>query len=155
MSKRPYLGSVPSQRDPIIFLLDESLVPGVAKALSLVGYSVHTIEDVFGRRGVKDPEIIDWCGRNNAVWIHVDDAARREHARDISASKISTVWIRRSKAGLSGKDQLARLALKLTAIEFRLSSSRRPIHFELTASGTTEEPRVRLRDVTSDQNRRG
>ena len=78
-------------------MLDESLVPGVARALSLVGYSVHNVDDALGRRGVKDPEIIHWCRENEAVWIHADDNARREHARLINAAGISTVWMPRPK----------------------------------------------------------
>lgn len=150
-----FLGSFPSLRDPTIFLLDESLVPSVARALSLVGYSVHTVDDVLGRRGVKDPEIINWCGENEAVWIHADDNARREHARLINSAKISTVWVPRPKKGLSAKQQLSRLAYKMQAIESRVAGSKRPVHLKLSASGTVDEPRVSLTDVSADQIGRG
>lgn len=136
------------------FLLDENLSPSVATALQAVGYRVNTVFDIFGRRGVKDPEIIDWCSKNGVVWIHADDSARRDHARAIVTSRISTVWIPRSKLGLSIKDQLGRLAHKLQTIEHKVNLSNKPVHLVLSASGIAHEPKVTLKDVTSDQNRK-
>ena len=154
MSKRRYLGSTLSQLDQPKYLLDENLAPSVAKALRLVGYSIQTIEEVFGYRGVKDPTIIKWCEDSDAVWIHADDNARREHARLINAAGISTVWLPRKKGVLSVKQQLSRLAYKMQAIESRVGGSKRPVHLKLSDSGTTDEPRVSLKDVSADQTRR-
>ena len=42
-----------------LFLLDESLVPAVAKALSMVGHNTKNLAEAIGEKGVKDPEIIE------------------------------------------------------------------------------------------------
>ena len=155
MWNRRFPGSTLSPLDKPKFLLDENLAPSVAKALRLVGYSIQTIEEVFGYRGVKDPVIIKWCEDSDAVWIHADDMARREHAKLIVAAGISTVWVPRPKEGLSAKQQLSRLAYKMQAIETRVAGSRRPVHLKLSASGTVDDPRVSLTDVSADQISRG
>ena len=49
------------------FLLDESLVPAVAKVLSLVGYDFVGVVAALGQEGVKDPKIIEWCKKKRAV----------------------------------------------------------------------------------------
>ncbi len=122
--------------------------------MQAVGYRVNTVEEVFGERGIKDPQIIAWCGESGAVWIHADDNARREHAREIVTAGISTVWIPRGKYGLSIKDQLGRLAYRMQAIEQWIGASNRPVHLVLRGSGTALEPRVTLKNVSADQNRR-
>ena len=69
-------GNLAYESPNVRFLLDESLVPSVAQALRLVGYdSVYV--SAIGRRGATDPEIIEWCRENAAVWIHADDRATK------------------------------------------------------------------------------
>lgn len=72
---QPVSGNRGSNRHNPIFLLDESLVPAVAKALSLVGYDFVDVVDALGQKGVKDPETIEWCKERRAVWVHADDRA--------------------------------------------------------------------------------
>lgn len=72
-------GNLASGPDEPLFLLDESLTPAVAEALSRVGYRFVTLAAAFGRKGVEDPEIIEWCREQDAAWVHADDRARKEH----------------------------------------------------------------------------
>ncbi len=101
MSGKP-TSAPPSTR----FLLDESLVPKVAEALALVGYDFVVCE-----KGMKDPEVIDWCRENHAVWVHADDRARREHRVLLQATGIRTIWVYRPKSGMSAREQLRILAM--------------------------------------------
>ncbi|MCE2457904.1 MAG: hypothetical protein J4G14_08825 [Dehalococcoidia bacterium] len=98
--------------DPV-FLLDESLVPAVARSLQLVGYNFVDVATAFGTKGSQDPEIIEWCGRNQAVWIHADDRARRQHRALLQTSGIRTLWIYRRRGRMTGKEQLRILAFVL------------------------------------------
>lgn len=63
----------------IQFLLDENLSWRVGEALRLCEYAVtHVVlEDDLGA-GIRDEQIIPWCGRRGRVWVTVDhDAGAR------------------------------------------------------------------------------
>ena len=116
------------------YLLDESLVPVVAEALRLVGHEFHSVQEVFeGRQGVKDPEIIDWCRTNDAVWVHDDPASRRMHQREIQQSGIRTLLIPRPKGGLDMKHQLRVISGVLPELEARLRQEPSVRHYKASA----------------------
>ena len=95
------------------FLLDESLTPTVAQALSLVNYNFVDVRSQIRRQGVKDPEIIRWCQENEAIWVHADDRARKQHRALLQTSGIRTLFVDRPKSGMSAKEQLRVLSFVL------------------------------------------
>ena len=62
---------------------------------------------------VKDPEIIEWCRQNNAIWVHADHRARKEHKHLLQTSGICTLCIYRKRGQMTGKEQLRILAFVL------------------------------------------
>ena len=131
------------------FLLDESLVPAVAQALQLIGYNISSVMDVFGRRddGVKDPEIIEWCRTNQAIWIHADDRARREHRVQLQTSGIGTIWVHRPGGRLTAREQLRILAFALPRMIDTLTQGSRHRHYRVTATNPTSTPSFRPVDI--------
>ena len=129
------------------FLLDESLMPGVAKALSIVGYRIDSTVSVFQRSGTKDPEIIDWCRDNDAVWINADNRARKQHKAKLQASRVRTLWIRRPKGNMSGREQLRIISSALPIVIDRLGKPTRR-HFD--ASSVNELSRVTVKEAKLD-----
>lgn len=101
----PVNGNIVSEPHNPLFLLDESLVPAVARALNAVGYRFITVLDALGAR-TGDPEIIDWCRERDAVWVHADDRARKEHRALLQRSGIRTVWVYRPHGQMTGREQL-------------------------------------------------
>ena len=87
-------------------LLDASLSPAVAKALAQVGYDIVDVLAVFGNYDAKDPQIIEWCKDNGAVWIHADDRARKQHRATLQTSGIKTIWVYRTRGKMNTKEQL-------------------------------------------------
>lgn len=108
----PVNGNIVSEPHNTLFLLDESLVPAVARALNEVEYRFVTVLDVLGR-GAKDPEIIDWCREQDAVWVHADDRAKKEHRALLQRSGIRTVWVYRKQGKMTGREQLRVLSFVL------------------------------------------
>ena len=110
---------------PKKLLIDESLSPNVAKALKLVGYESVTVPEIFeGEVGVTDPDIINWCKKSNAVWIHADDRARKEHGKQIIASGIAFLWVYRPRGIMSAMDQLRILSYILPVFIDKLETQK-------------------------------
>jgi hypothetical protein len=131
-------------------MVDESLSPNVAKALGLVGYRTITRKEVTEWEGlakVTDPMVIPWCAANNAVWIHADDNARREHAKLIIAKGICTLWIYRPRGMLTNKEQLLILSHVLPEFLARLESKPGRKHYNAYIHGQALKPRVRLTEA--------
>ena len=126
------------------FLLDEGLVPQVANALRLVGYRIDDAVSVFQRQGATDPEIIDWCRDNDAIWINADDSARRQHKEKLQTSGVRTLWIRRPRGTMSGREQLRIISCALPILIDKLGSSKKR-HYN--ASSTNELSRVTVREA--------
>lgn len=127
-------------------MLDESLDQAVAEALRLVGYNFTTVFRVFpGRARVPDHEIIEWLYRNDGVWVHADDKAKREHGKLIIAKNIRTLWIYRPRGMMSGAEQLRILSYVLPVLldNYRQHPSRR--HYAADVLGQPPRPRIRLR----------
>ena len=135
-------GNLASNPDNPLFLLDESLTPAVAKALALVGYNFATVEDVFGQRGATDPQIIDWCRNTDAVWVHADDRAKKQHGKQLQTSGIRTLWVYRKRGRMTGKEQLRILSFVLPhfAEEKNRTRSR---HFRASAPNDLAKPTLR------------
>ena len=125
-----------------LFLLDESLAPNVTRALALVEYEIRAAADVFGK-GVKDPEIIEWCSQNNAVWIHADNRARKEHRELILRSGIRTVWIRRKGGAMLAREQLRIISSALPRLIRRYGEQPRTRHYRASADSEISHPSLR------------
>ena len=126
----------------MMFLLDESLTANVARALALVEYEIRAAADIFGK-GVKDPEIIEWCSQNDAVWIHVDDRAKKEHRDQILTSGIRTVWIRRKRGAMVAQEQLRILSSVLPRLIHNYGERPRTRHYRASAESEISHPSLR------------
>lgn len=104
-----------AERNPRL-LLDASLSPVVAKALASVGWHIDYVSAVFGNNDAQDPEIIDWCRKNSAVWIHADDRAKKQHKATLQTSGIKTIWVYRQRGRMSAREQLRILSSILPRI---------------------------------------
>lgn len=120
------------------FRLDESLDPKVAEALVLVGYDF-----TVGRKGDEDPEIIEWCRRNQAVWVHADDRARSQHRLRLEASGIRTIWLYRKRGRMTGREQLRILAYVLPHFFKQQRDRPREHHVRASASDEFSKPSLR------------
>ena len=116
-----------------LFLIDESLNWNVAKALRLVEYNVTTVYEAFNNRsGVQDPEIIAWCNSNDAVWVHADDSARKEHKKDIVTSGIRFLWVYRPRGMMSSS---------------QFMDHPRRLHYKVSAHGELPRKKIRLETI--------
>ena len=92
-----------SRPEDTLILLDDSLSPFVADALSLVGYNATSTRNVFdNRQGVTDREIIEWAGASRALWVYSDDKPKRESAKTILTEGVRTLWVYRPQRGHVG-----------------------------------------------------
>lgn len=126
--------SLPSAR----FRLDESLDPAVAEALALVGYEI-----TVGEKGDQDTEIIDWCRMNQAVWIHADDRARRQHRVQLQTSGVRTIWVYRERGHMTGMEQLRVLSYVLPHFLKALAERSRERHYKASAANDLAKPSLR------------
>lgn len=148
-SKRRSSGKSPlRQPNDLLFLLDESLDRNVAQALSLVRYNFITIYQAFeGRFRVLDSEVITWAKANNAVWVHADDRARKEHKAQLLAEGIKTLWIYRPKGIMSSKEQLRILSYVLPNLIDQYTKNPKQRHYKASAHGEPHRTRIRLEPV--------
>ena len=133
------------------FLLDESLDPNVARALATVGYDITDVRTAFdpqrsGRR-VLDPEIISWCSERGSIWIHADDRARRQHSKLLQTSGIRTLWIRRPRGMMTGREQLRILSFVIPHLLDRLSRHPRIRHYRTDAKDSLSRPSLRRIEI--------
>lgn len=140
------LGRIGPPPEDTIVLLDDSLSPFVADALSLVGYNATSTRNVFDSRlGVSDREIIEWASASNALWVYADDKPKRETAKAILAQGVRTLWIYRPSARMSAREQLAVIAHMLPDLLNRLASPDSvATHFRMDARGGFPRPRYTL-----------
>ena len=125
------------------FLLDESLAPAVAKALSLVDYIFVDVRSKIRPQGVKDPEIIQWCQENEAIWVHADVAARKNHGKLLQNAGIRTLLVERPKSGMSRQEQLRILSFVLPRLLKQLEVRRAPRHYVAKAANPTSAPSLK------------
>lgn len=136
-------GNLDSDPNNPVFLLDESLVPVVAKALALVGYRIFDVATALGREGTLDPEIITWCREHQAVWIHADDRAKRKHKVLLETNAIRTLWVYRIGGKMSGKEQLRILSFVLPKYIENMRVNPKVRHYK--ANTTNELAKITLR----------
>ena len=144
---QPVNGNRGSNLHNLIFLLDESLVPAVAKALSLVGYNFVDVVATLGQRGIKDPKIIEWCKEKKAVWVHADDRARKEHKKLLQTSGIQTIWLYRKDGQMTGKEQLRILAFVLPIFLSERKKHPKQRHYKASASTHISKPSLRAIEI--------
>ena len=126
------------------FILDESLSPAVAKALSSVDYNFVDVRLEIRPQEVKDPEIIQWCQENEAIWVHADVAAKKKHHSTLlQNSGIRTLLVQRPKSGMSPKEQLRILSFVLPRLLKQLEGRRAPRHYVAKAANPTSTPTLR------------
>ena len=125
------------------FLLDESLVPAVAQALQLVEYDILDVPSAFGKEGTTDPELIDWCSDNAAVWIHADDRARKRHRALLQTSGIRTLWVYRKRGAMSAKEQLRVLSSVLPRLLRKIAEQPAMRHYRASAANEESAPSLR------------
>lgn len=126
-----------------LFLLDESLAPVVAQALRMVGHNILGVAEAFEGKGVKDPEIIEWCRTNGAIWIHADDRARREHQKQIQTSGVRTIWVYRPGGRMTAQEQLRILAFAIPKMIEAMETRPRVRHYEVRSTNPTSTPTFR------------
>ena len=125
-----------------LFLLDESLSPAVAKALNLVDYNFVDVRLAIRPQGVKDPEIIQWCQENMAIWVHADDRANRKHKKLLQTSGIRTLWLLRPGGVMSRKEQLRILSSALPTLFEKWEQNPGVRHYQASADEPTAAPSV-------------
>lgn len=130
------------------FLMDESLSPYVARALKLVDYDVLTVSGAFPATiRVVDPNIINWCRDRNAIWVHADDRARKEHGMQIITTKIAFLWVYRPGGVMSAKDELRLLSYVLPDLIDKLEHHPKQRHYRASFHGEACRPRMRLEEL--------
>lgn len=138
----PVNGNIVSEPHNPLFLLDESLVAAVARALNAVNYRFVTVLDVLGPE-TKDPEIIAWCREQDAVWVHADDRARKEHRALLQRSGIRTVWVYRKHGRMTGREQLRILSFVLPKLIEYWQQSPENRHYRASAANPLATPGLR------------
>ena len=124
-------------------LLDASLSPVVAKALAIVGYDIFDVSAVFGHYDAKDPEIIEWCKENGAVWIHADDRAKKQHRATLQTSGIKTIWVYRPQGKMSTKEQLRILSYVIPQLMEKWKENPKQRHHRVSATNEISKPSLR------------
>lgn len=94
-----------------------------------------------------DPEIIEWLGEQGGVWVHADDKAKSQHRRQMLAARISTLWVRRPKDGMSAVAELRTIIYVLEDYLAVLRGSRGPTHRQVSTHGQQGRQRIQLRKV--------
>ena len=84
-------------------------------------------------------------GDHSAVWIHADDDAKRRHRKLLLAHAVRTLWVRRPRRGMNGRQQLRVLSYVLDDFLQRLQTQPRKRHYELNTHGASGRTRIRLR----------
>lgn len=100
--------------------------------------------------GATDQEIIEWCGRNDRVWITADLRARTEHAAEILAEGIRVIWIHRPPNHLMGRAATLRvLAYQLPRVvdHFSRDPSQRYYRVEFMGDPLLDNYRLKLTSV--------
>ena len=117
-------------------------------ALRCVGYDVVLVKEIVAFRGqsrVTDEELIPWMRDHDAVWVHADDNAKRQHRKLLVTHQARTLWVRRSKRrGMSSREQLRVLSYVLPNLldRFRRQPSSR--HYSVSVHGEAFRTRIRL-----------
>ena len=126
----------------------------MAQAFRDVGFNISCVTEQFpGRSTVPDEEIIQWLSSRtgkDGVWITADEDAQKTHAKLILQEGISSLWIFRSRKGLSALQELQLVAFVIKKVEELVIASEHPVHFRASFNG--ERPRLmRLNNTIMDE----
>lgn len=124
------------------YVLDESISRRVARALEAVDVPIVTARDQLDRFGVDDDDILDWCGANDAVWIHADRAAYTKHRQRMQSSGARTLWIQRPGGQMSRTELLRVISFALPLMEERIQREPGNLHYRVTAASPLDIPRI-------------
>lgn len=120
--------------------VDENIPPAFAEAFRCVGDNAISNRDV-GLKGAGDPEVIDFCADNEAVWVTKDLGARKlaAYTAQVRMQAVSVTFLRTPRAKhWSMKEQFEVIARQLRVLE-QMYGSRRPRYFILRATGRPRE----------------
>ena len=118
------------------YLFDNSLPPGIARGLREFGLQVQHVAEVeeLGR-DAKDPDILQYCGQHDTIFVS-EDKRLRYNPDEITA-------IRRHRAGafiLQGKEMSAwqrvlQIVKAWEEMERKAKATHRPFVFKVTRHG--------------------
>ena len=117
----------------------------MGRALRKVGYRVALVSETDEFQGVlrvTDDKLIPWMGDRNAIWIHADDNAKREHKKLLLAHAVRTLWVYRPRGEMSSREQLRALSYVLDDFLERLTSQPSKLHYELRVHGARHRTRI-------------
>lgn len=124
------------------YVLDESISRRVAQALEVVDVPIVTARDQLDQFGAADDDILDWCGANDAVWIHADRAAYTKHRKRMEDSGARTLWVVRPGGQMSRAELLRIISFALPLLEDRIQREPGNLHYRLTAATPLSIPRL-------------
>ena len=129
-------------------ILDSGLNPHIAGALSELGFSIKSVQSIFGvgpSDRVEDEEIIERIASEfgfRGVWVTKDNSSKRVHMELIQARSISVIWIRQQE--LSTQQQTRIVIYCYPRVHQDLLESTRPIHYEVSFQGQPNRERITL-----------
>ena len=106
---------------------------------------VSEIDEFQGVLRVTDGKLIPWMGDRNAIWIHADDNAKREHKKLLLAHAVRTLWVYRPKGAMSSREQLRALSYVLDDFLERLRDQPRKNHYALRIHGAPHRTSIQLK----------
>lgn len=124
------------------YLIDESLSPKVARSLAIVGRVAESVQEQFGK-GVKDPEIIQWCRDNEYVLVHADDRLRRAHRSQLLQPGITTLLVHRSGGHMDVKDPLRCISYAIPKLELEMTKSKPSRHYRVSMHTAVADPKFK------------
>lgn len=122
------------------FLFDENFPAVFAEAFRLVGYNAAANEEV-GLKSHDDPDVIQFCGANDTVWVTKDIDARKRvaYVEQVRESKVSAAFLLAPRAkGLTVKEQFELLAHWMRWLEMRYEEGA-PRYFHIRRKGEPRE----------------
>lgn len=115
---------------------------------------VEWVPQFQGRpEGVEDPEIIAWCKDDGRVWITHDIKAKKKHAADLKANRISVLWIRGHPEQFATWQQFKILVRVIDKLHQMLLSAHGAMHFQAGIKGGPT-PKVVWTELSRDSPRR-
>lgn len=110
-----------------------------------MGYNFTSVYNQWnGAAGIKDPEIINWVGDEEVVWVNADDSAKKDHAKLIIGNQIRTLWVYRKKGAMTGADQLRTLSYALPGVIENFNHWPNRKHYKLIPFGANPMLRIRI-----------
>ena len=121
----------------VLFLFDECIAPQIPRALNIVTYQAHAVEDVRALgRGADDQQVVEWCKDERAVLVTADLRMRRPSGyRDlIRRTGVSVAFFKPRKGGWSLKEWFREVVRQTGHLEEKFSG-RRPVYWQYSTGG--------------------